>query len=255
MASALVAAAACFVSESEPTGLPASQSFIRINVQSPTGTMGAQTPMAVWALMPRATNATSVTFSTNYKGAFFATTGNATDVVRPTLDTDTSKVIASTLLIVGDTLKTATIADTQSVLVRATVGAAGGSPGFSDTTTVKFVPSPPSIILSPDSTAFLLVDTIPSPQTVAVVDGGVAALTGISAGSISFGHPPAKWLTAVVTGSSTAPAVVTLTIAKGTDTLLTPGTYTATVPIMSTARGIAGVKVLRVTLVVAKPNR
>jgi hypothetical protein len=251
---AIVLACSKWVSESEPLGDFVGPSFISIQVQSKVGTMGPQTPVAVWALMPKATASSAVTFSTNYKGATFATTGAATDVVRAIAAADTSKVIASTLLIVGDTLKTATITDTQYVLVRATVGASSGSPGYTDTTTIKFVPSPPAIVLSPDSTSFLLVDSIPGPQSVAIVDGGVAALTGLAVGPIVFDRQPGNWLSASLSAGSTAPATMTLTIAKGTDSTLAAGTYVATVPVSSTARGVTGNRVVRVTLVVKKTS-
>ncbi len=92
----------------------------------------------------------------------------------------------------------------------------------------------PTIALSSAAVTFL--DTIatsdPAPATVSVTNTGGGSLTGLAVGTISYGSG-SGWLTATV-NPATAPATLTLTVAKGA---LAPGTYTATVPVTSPVAG------------------
>ena len=94
-------------------------------------------------------------------------------------------------------------------------------------------PSAPSITLTPTSRAFA-VAVSPVPQTVAVTNTGTGTLSGLAIGTIAYGSGGAGWLAAVL-NTTTAPATVTLTPTLGT---LAPGTYTATVPVTSSAAGV-----------------
>ncbi|MEK7667730.1 MAG: Ig-like domain-containing protein [Gemmatimonadota bacterium] len=105
------------------------------------------------------------------------------------------------------------------------------------TVTVTFDVRPlASIAFSTPSLSFL--DTVttsdPAAQTVSVTNAGTGTLSGLAVGTISYGaSQPTGWLTAALSGT-TAPATLTVTVAKGS---LTPGVYTATVPIASAAAG------------------
>lgn len=90
----------------------------------------------------------------------------------------------------------------------------------------------PLIGLSPIAVEF--VDTALAPKTVAVTNLGSGTLSGLTAGTVSYGaSQPTGWLTASLSGA-TAPATLTLTAAKGA---LAAGTYTATVPVLSAVAG------------------
>src|SRR5207253_1203748 len=71
-------------------------------------------------------------------------------------------------------------------------------------------------------------------QTVGLTNSGTGALTGLSVGTIAYGAGGSGWLAASL-DVSTAPATLTLKPTPGT---LPAGTYTATVPILSTASGV-----------------
>ena len=103
------------------------------------------------------------------------------------------------------------------------------------TVTVTFtIAAGPAIGLSAAAVTFTDTMTTPDPaaQTVSVTNSGGGALTGLAVGTINYGSG-SGWLTAVL-DQATAPATLTLTVAKGA---LTPGTYTATVPVTSAAAG------------------
>lgn len=77
----------------------------------------------------------------------------------------------------------------------------------------------------------------PPAQTVTVSNGGGGTLSGLAAGAISYtAGQPSGWLTAAFEGGTTAPAPLTLRATTGS---LAEGTYTAAVPISSTAPGAA----------------
>ena len=121
---------------------------------------------------------------------------------------------------------------TYTATVPVTSPVAGNSP---QTVTVTFTIAPlPLIGLAPASVTF--VDTLatadPAAQTVAVTNAGTGTLSGLAVGTISYGSG-SGWLTATL-NQSTAPATLTLSVAKGA---LAAGTYTATVPVTSAAAG------------------
>ena len=95
---------------------------------------------------------------------------------------------------------------------------------------------PPTILLTPSSRTFTA--TVgggnPAPQTVAVTNSGGSTLSGLAIGTITYGAGATGWLAAAVSPAA-APATVTLTPTLGT---LAAGTYTATVPVTSTAAGV-----------------
>jgi len=75
----------------------------------------------------------------------------------------------------------------------------------------------------------------PAAQTVAVTNSGTGTLSSLAIGTITYGiEQPGGWLTAGL-NVTTAPATVTVTPATGS---IAAGTYTATVPVTSTAAGI-----------------
>lgn len=77
----------------------------------------------------------------------------------------------------------------------------------------------------------------PAFQTVGITNGGTGSLTGLTIGTVSYGAgQPTGWVTpSWAGGNTTAPATLTLTYSAST---LAAGTYSATVPISSTAPGI-----------------
>jgi len=120
-----------------------------------------------------------------------------------------------------------------SATVPVTAAVAGNTP---QNVTVTFDLRPmPLIGLAP--AAVTVVDTLLSPdpasRTVTVSNAGTGTLSGLAVGAIDYGGGSAGWLTATLDGP-TAPATLTLTLAKDT---LSAGTYTATVPIISTVAG------------------
>ena len=100
--------------------------------------------------------------------------------------------------------------------------------------TVSTTTAQPVIALSPGSVTVL--DTIatsdPAAQTVSVDNSGSGTLSGLALGTVSYGaSQPTGWLIATLNGT-TAPTTVTLQLAKGS---LAAGTYTATVPVLSSS--------------------
>jgi hypothetical protein len=116
--------------------------------------------------------------------------------------------------------------------VPVTSAAAINSP---QTVTVTFDLQPLAAIgLASQAVAFFDTMTTANPavQTVAVTNAGTGTLSGLAVGTIGYGTGPTGWLTASLGGTTTAPATLTLSVAKGT---LQPGVYSATVPVTSAA--------------------
>jgi hypothetical protein len=85
--------------------------------------------------------------------------------------------------------------------------------------------------------AVTFVDTMatsdPVAQAVAVTNVGTGTLNGLAVGTITYGAgQPSGWVTTATLSQATAPATLTLNVAKGA---LQPGIYTATVPVTSAA--------------------
>lgn len=86
----------------------------------------------------------------------------------------------------------------------------------------------------------------PAAAIVNVTNGAVGTLSGLSLGTVTYANgQPAGWLTPSISGTS-APAAVTLAASIAG---LTPGSYTATVPVQSSLAGVASANI-NVTLVV-----
>lgn len=110
-----------------------------------------------------------------------------------------------------------------------------GKPGSS--LTVAATRTGPAIGVSPTSTSFTAVAGGASPvaQGVSIMNCGTGTLTGLAVGPITYGDgQPTGWLSASLS-STTAPANLALAPTLGA---LPAGTYSATVPISSTANGI-----------------
>lgn len=93
-------------------------------------------------------------------------------------------------------------------------------------------PVAPAIALTPSNVTFgaLRGGANPATQTISVTNAGVGTLTGLAAGTITYGAgQPAGWLGATLSGS-TAPAALTLSVTTGN---LAVGAYTATLPVTS----------------------
>jgi len=99
---------------------------------------------------------------------------------------------------------------------------------------VTFTVNPvPAIGFTPSTVTVLdtLATTDPASITVSVTNIGTGTLSGLVAGAPTYGaSQPTGWLTASLGATTTAPATLTLTFAKGA---LSAGVYTATVPITS----------------------
>ena len=96
---------------------------------------------------------------------------------------------------------------------------------------------PASIALGSSGATFSAqqASALPSQQTIAVTNGGDAPLSGLAVGTIIYSSGASGWLDANVT-PSVAPASLVL---RPNTTSLTPGDYTATVPLTSTVAGVA----------------
>lgn len=94
----------------------------------------------------------------------------------------------------------------------------------------------PAIALAPAAVPFsaLVGGATTAPATVAVTNGGDNLLNNLALGAIQYGPGGSDWLQATLSGTS-APATVTL---RATPSGLAAGTYTAQVPVVSTASGI-----------------
>src|SRR5205807_6190622 len=95
---------------------------------------------------------------------------------------------------------------------------------------------PPTILLTPSSATFSAVvgGGNPATQTVGVTNSGGGTLNGLAVGTITYGAGASGWLTASL-NQAAAPATVTLGATTGA---LAVGTYTATVPVTSTAASV-----------------
>jgi alpha-tubulin suppressor-like RCC1 family protein len=167
----------------------------------------------------------SITVTAQVQLAVAVTDANGQAVASPEVAWATSQptvaTVSNTGLVTGKTVGSATIVATYegvAALCNVSVG------------------SPPAISLSPTSVTFTGTagGSSPAAQTVAVTNGGGGTLSGLAVGTISYGAGASGWLAAAVT-PATAPATVTLTATLGT---LSAGTYTATVPVSSTAAGV-----------------
>ncbi len=139
-------------------------------------------------------------------------------------------------------------AGTYTATVPITSSVASNSP---QSVSVAFVVvGPPAIALNPTSATFT--DTVgtanPPSQTVSVTNSGGGSLTGLAVGTISYGSEASGWLTPSLSGT-TAPATLTLAASLSG---LSAGTYTATVPITSSAASNSPQSV-SVTFVVVGP--
>ena len=75
----------------------------------------------------------------------------------------------------------------------------------------------------------------PAPQSITITNGGSGTLAGLAAGPVAYGSGQSTgWLATSLSGTS-APATLTLSATVGN---LAAGTYTATVPITSSAPGV-----------------
>ena len=104
------------------------------------------------------------------------------------------------------------------------------------------------VTLSPATAAFTYASGAanPAPASVTVASSG-AAITGLAIGTITYGAGASGWLTATLSGPSTP---VTLTLVAS-PAALTPGSYSATVPVTSSMTGVAAQN-LQVTLSVGQ---
>lgn len=126
---------------------------------------------------------------------------------------------------------------TATVPVLSSAAGVTNSPqNISVTFTVSAAASAPAIALNPASQTFTATagGSSPAAKTVAVTNGGTGTLSGLAIGTISYGAGASGWLAAGVS-PTTAPATVTLTPTLGS---LAAGTYTATVPVTSSAAGV-----------------
>src|SRR5207244_434301 len=74
----------------------------------------------------------------------------------------------------------------------------------------------------------------PASQAVVVSNIGSGTLSGLAIGTITYGSGASAWLSATL-NTTTAPATVTLQPTTGSIPI---GTYTATVPVTSSAAGV-----------------
>jgi hypothetical protein len=95
----------------------------------------------------------------------------------------------------------------------------------------RFV-GPASIALSSSSMAFA--DTVggtsSTTRSLTITNFGTGVLSGLSVGTVQYGPGASGWLTATL-GAATAPATLSI---RATNTSLSAGTYTATVPVNAT---------------------
>ncbi len=101
---------------------------------------------------------------------------------------------------------------------------------------VSAIATPPTIVLSPTVRSVSAVQggANPSPQNVGVSNGGGGTLGGLSMGATTYGAGANGWLTVSIS-QATAPALV---IAQAATGVLVPGTYTATVAVVSSQAGV-----------------
>jgi hypothetical protein len=126
---------------------------------------------------------------------------------------------------------------TLLLLVSAGTLACSGGGSNSDNSTTQPPASAPAISLSSNAAVFAGTAGAASPaaQAVTVTNSGTGTLSGLAVGTIAYaGGPSGGWLSASLS-AATAPATMTLTPATSS---LVAGTYTATVPITSSASGV-----------------
>jgi hypothetical protein len=125
---------------------------------------------------------------------------------------------------------------TYTATVKITSSYAKNSPQAVGVTFTVNAP-PPAIALNPTSVSFTtpLGGGNPAAKTAAVTNGGGGTLSGLAIGTITYGAGASGWLAASVS-PTTAPGTVTLTATLGS---LAAGQYTATVPVTSSAAGVA----------------
>jgi hypothetical protein len=117
------------------------------------------------------------------------------------------------------------------------VATSGARASVRDSALVVVSTVPAAVIgLAPTAVSFAGTQggTSPAAQTIAVTNGGGGALSGLAIGTIGYSAGATGWLAAGISGT-TAPATVTLTATLGS---LVAGTYTATVPVTSSANGV-----------------
>jgi uncharacterized membrane protein len=110
-----------------------------------------------------------------------------------------------------------------------TINATAGASSANATVTIT---QPPQIALSTTGVTFEAPNgaTPPPPQTVGVANAGSGPLQNLSVGLVTYSTGASGWLTATLPANAAAPVNVTL---QPSTTVLTPGTYTATVPVVS----------------------
>lgn len=194
---------------------------------SATATVGGANPTARQVVI---TNGGGGTLGGLAVGAIGYGAGQPTGWLQASLNQSAAPATLTMLATTG-----ALPAGTYTATVPITSPTAGNSP---QTVTYTFtVGQSPTIALSPASLVYTAQAGAgnPASQTVAVTNGGNGALDGLSVGAIVYGAgQPTGWLGATL-GGTTAPATLTVSAATGA---LPAGTYTATIPIASSAAGV-----------------
>ena len=110
----------------------------------------------------------------------------------------------------------------------AVTASAEGKSGSSQVT----VTSLPSIMLSVTTLSFTATQggANPASQLITITNSSGGSLTGLSTGTISYGPGATGWLQAPTLSTTTAPATLTVQPVTGS---LTPGAYSATIPVQS----------------------
>src|SRR5581483_689092 len=84
-----------------------------------------------------------------------------------------------------------------------------------------------------------------------IVNAGTGVLDGLSVGAITYGAGAANWITSAKLDATTAPTRLAVTVSPGG---LPVGTYTASIPVASSAGGVTNSpKALPVVLTVGAP--
>jgi hypothetical protein len=120
-------------------------------------------------------------------------------------------------------------AGTYTATITVSAAAATNSPR---TVTVTYtLIRPPSIVLASTTANFNATQNAATPgqQSISITNGGDVALTGLSVGTITYSAGATNWLSASVSQPN-APSSLLL---QPNTTALAPGTYTATVPVIS----------------------
>jgi hypothetical protein len=140
---------------------------------------------------------------------------------------------------------------TYTATVPVTSGVASNSP--QDVTVTFTVTTPPAISLSSTTLDFSATAGGPNPagQTVTITNSGGGTLSGLAVGTVTYGAGASGWLGLPVLNSSTANPSATLTVQASTGAL-GAGTYTATIPVLSSVASNSPQNVT-VTFTVAPP--